>query len=423
MNNLELNEKIKNNAISAYFFLAGLILLSKNNPLLDDPFVKSHAKIALIIHLGFLITYIVFISFWLGINFSILNYSLSEIIATTIFIALFMMMLYGAYKAHSWEVFKIWESIKLNFNWNDKKNLDINLIWNKLTKIISVNSNKKISEKDKVTIILSRIPFLWFLIYPQYKDNTIIKNANKVNLIITVIITLLFISWASNLSTLLLLVYIIFIVFLNINLVIKNEVISFDLEKIPDVKQIRLLLITLTKYLQIYASWNKLYSFVSMLKKNEQEEKNRLEIDKKSLEKELDFKLSNILIYIPILNLISIFNINSRLKKHITNGLIITSLFILSWIFLGLHNKEQILLLFPVFSSIWYLKTDLNYEIPFLYDIYRILNSIYQKIRKIFWILKEKQKEEKKLDLKVEPEKIEEVKETVEIKEEKKDIF
>ena len=408
MTNKESNEISKNNAVTSYFFLAWLFLLNKNDPKLNNPFVRAHSKVAVLIHLAFLITYIIFISFWLGINFSILNYTISQIIASTIFILLFILMLYGAYKAHSWEVFKIWDKIKLNYK--------IAPELQNISKIINISSNKKFNEKDKVTIILSRIPFLWFLIYPKYKNNIIIKNSSKINLIITSIITILFVFGNPNLSTLLLLIYLIFIVFLNINLVIKNEVINFDLEKIPNIKDIRLLLLTLTKYLQIYSSWNKFTSFNVILEKIEKEEKIRLETDKNDLEKRLNFKLPEIIIYIPILNLISIFNKDSKLKKHIINGLIITSLFILSWMFLGLNNREQIFLLFPLLFSIWYMKTDLSYEIPFLYDIYRVLYSVYQKIIHIFWILKEKQKEEKKLNLKV---KIEEVEETVE---EKKDI-
>jgi hypothetical protein len=61
----ELNPKIKANAKSAYFllFVSAAFFLSKKNELINNSFVKSHTKIAFIIHMLFLITYIIFITY------------------------------------------------------------------------------------------------------------------------------------------------------------------------------------------------------------------------------------------------------------------------------------------------------------------------------------------------------------------------
>lgn len=381
----ELSDKVKANAAVSYFliFVSGVFLFNKENPFLNNSFVKSHTKTALIIHLSILINYIIFISFWLGINFTILNYSIDQIIAIPIFIALFIFMLYWAYKAHSWETFSLWKTIKL-----DKK--------------IKLSTSQNISEKDKLTIILSRIPLLWFIVYPKYKKSPIIENSTKLNLIVSSIIVLLFVFWNGNLSTLLVLAYIIVIVFLSINLIKKNEFLDLNLGKVPNIEKLRLYMISILKYMYIYFTGKKFIWFKDIFSKLENDEKSKLENENKILEKKEDFKLPNLVVYIPIINIISVFNINSKLQKHIINGLIITSLFILSWIFLGFDNRSQIFILFPLAFAIWHLNKELTYEIPFLYDLYRTMTYICTKIKLAFSFLKAKHKEEKSESLKVE---------------------
>jgi hypothetical protein len=45
-----MDQKIKTNAFISYFFLGFLFLLAKNNPNFSDPFVRSHAKAATMLH-------------------------------------------------------------------------------------------------------------------------------------------------------------------------------------------------------------------------------------------------------------------------------------------------------------------------------------------------------------------------------------
>ena len=76
LKNMEKNKKIIANAVSAYFmiFISLSFLFNKNNKYLNNDFVKSHTKTAFIIHIMFLFTYVVFVSFDFGKEFSILNY-------------------------------------------------------------------------------------------------------------------------------------------------------------------------------------------------------------------------------------------------------------------------------------------------------------------------------------------------------------
>jgi uncharacterized membrane protein len=63
-NNGNISQKVIGNAISAYLlmFISGLFFFNKTNENINHPFVKAHTKTAMLIHLGFLVTYIVFIS-------------------------------------------------------------------------------------------------------------------------------------------------------------------------------------------------------------------------------------------------------------------------------------------------------------------------------------------------------------------------
>jgi len=70
----EIHQKSKNNAISAYLmlFISGLFIFNKSNEYINNNFVKSHTKVAFLIHISFLLNYIVFISFDFLKNYAIL---------------------------------------------------------------------------------------------------------------------------------------------------------------------------------------------------------------------------------------------------------------------------------------------------------------------------------------------------------------
>lgn len=381
MDSINITSKIKANAVSAYLllFISFLFLFNKDNKHLNNKFVKSHTKIALIIHLWFLITYIIFTTYWTGLNFQILNYSINDIISISIFLILFLLILIWIYKANSWKTFNFTEAIN---------------IWNKEKKdIFTTKNDLNIKEKDKLTIILSRIPFIGFIIASKYKNNKIIENNQKLNLIITFIIIFLYVYWNYNLANLLFLVYIIFLVFLWIN-TFQNNIIYFNLEKIPSIKKLYLYSISFIIYMKNYF-WKKHFKtfnevYINIDKINDTKEK----ILEKQLQNQTSFKLINILVYIPIINIISIFNINSKLKIHIINWLIITWLFILSWITLWFNNKQQLFLLFPIAFWIWNINY-LSYKLAFLYDIYNIIAIITWRFLNIFSFLNKKHKEEK----------------------------
>ena len=163
--NNELNQKTINNAFSAYFFIfcSWFFLLNKTNKNINNSFVKSHVKSSSLIHFGFIITYIIFISNSLFSWVNILWFALNHIIAKLLFLWLFALLLIWMYKAKNNQVFI---------------NNGINLIINN-KKLVDINNDKSIDEKDKLTLFLAYVPFVWFLNYAKYKKNKLIKIYNK----------------------------------------------------------------------------------------------------------------------------------------------------------------------------------------------------------------------------------------------------
>ena len=209
------NKIIKNNAISAYllFGISFIFLFIKNNKNISNDFVKWHTKSAILIHFLMILDIIFFRFYKVWSGFFILNYEVSNIIFMWILIFLFLALFLWIYKAYKWETFSTKEIIKIK---NEKNLLDVNKDWN-------------FWEKDKLTIILSYIPFLWQIFSSKYDKHETIKEILKVNVFVTFILSLLFINNYNNLSQILLLIYFIFIAFIGVNLFSRSELVSIHL--------------------------------------------------------------------------------------------------------------------------------------------------------------------------------------------------
>ena len=360
-----IHKKSVNNAISAYLmlFISSLFLFNKKNEFVNNEFVKSHTKVALLIHLSLLLTYIIFISFSFLKNISILNYNLNFILASTIFIFLFITLLYWIYKANKQEIFKIWEILK---------------VW-KIEKIVDVNWDWIINEKDKLDLILSYIPFIWYITsWSNYKEKNI-SNIIKINSLITLIISLIYIAWNKNIVLLLSLFYIIFAVFSSLNIITREKIIWLNLEFIPTFTELLIIIKSFIKYLSNYFT-KKEFVWIKVLKNNYLKKYKEEEKEKELILVKLPkYKLPNILIYIPFINIITLFFINSNKKIHIINWIMINIFFIIFGIldfYNIIYNYSYILLLFPIFFWFWYINSRPVYRIPIIYDLFEILNFI-----------------------------------------------
>lgn len=357
-----MNKKIINNAISAYFGLSALLLLPSKKENLNHPFVKKHAKTALFIHFMMLINYIIFISYKFLWSISFMWFYLNHVLASIIFLWLFWWILYGAYKASIGDDFWIKEIGTMT----------------KTDTIVQIK-NSNLNEQWILTIILSLIPFLGFVLkwrFYNYKS-PIIENNIKINLIATVIISFTFTQGYENIGFLLLLWYLIFIWFYSILLIWKQNIISFDVSKIPTLEEIYFYVLAFIKYLKNYF-WNKSFTGLQELIKKEKENYNAiLQQDKTILEALPDEKLNKIIAYIPYLNVLSLIDMYSKNRNHIINGLLIT--IVSSILFLLGQAQYQIFLIILVFFGVWYTKKR-EYRFPFLFDIYMWFAFIFGKI-------------------------------------------
>lgn len=383
-------EKVKANAISAYLlvFISWLFLFNKTNKNIDHPFVKGHTKTAMLIHLWFLITYIIFISNSLFSTISLMWFWLNYIITTIINIALLLLLVIWIYKAKNSSEFSISQNIDIS---KKKAILDIDWDW-------------EVTEREKVTILLSFVPFIGFINFAKYKENETIQNSTRLNIIVSLIITLLYIFSYWNLANLLSLIYIVLITFIWIHLFTRNELISIKLPNYFSPENAYAWLISIIIYLKNYFNNNDFKEFKTISKNNyvqliEQENKNEIKLSKNK-----DFKLPKFLIYIPIINLIFLFFKNTKYSFHIINGLIITLLLIITWIladFWYFNPSLHILSLFPIFFWIGYLNNRLAYKMPIIFDIYIFIKNTLSLFK--FWSkkLKEKRAEENEIKLKV----------------------
>ncbi|MDD2871085.1 MAG: hypothetical protein PHS49_03770 [Candidatus Gracilibacteria bacterium] len=387
---IETNKKIIGNAISSYLmiFFGWLLLFNKTNPNINNDFVKGHTKSATMIHLGFFITYFIFISNSLFAGTIIFGIGLNNIIANVIFLGLLSMIILGVYKAKNGLEFKISKTITIT----------------KKTNILDLDGDGDISEREKMTILLSFIPFIGYHNYPNYSENKTIQDSNKLNITITLFICLLYISDYSNLANLLTLFYTILVTFIGINLFTRNELLQIKLPEIFSPNKLHLLLKITFKYTINYFNDNKFKEFSVLEKEISENEKILQEKDLEYLNTKKDLRPAKFLIYVPFINLIYIFFKNTKYNYHIKNGLIITlitsTIIILSY-YIYISNYVYILLLMPISFGIGYTKNKLEYKMPYVYDLYILIANIFGLLKFGSKKVSEKRKEINEISLKV----------------------
>ena len=395
--NNSISEKVKWNAISAYLFIfiAWLFLLNKTNDNINNEFVKNHAKTASLIHLGFLITIIVFLSNNLFASTIIMWIWLNFIITTILCLALLVLIILWIYKAKNGLTFNIIKDISIS---KTKNILDIDWSWD-------------VTEKEKLTVLLSFIPIIWFINFAKYKNNETIKNATRLNILISLMIALLYIFSHWNLANILSLAYTVLIVFIWINLFARNELISIKLPIIFSPENAYIWFISLTSYIKNYFDEKDFKGFKIINNYNSEQYLIREQKDEKNLSTRKNLKLPKTLIYIPIINLIFLFFKDTKYSFHIINGVTITILLILTWVLAKIwyfNPNMHILSLFLILFWIWYTKNRLAYRMPIIFDIYLLFKKIFLFFKSWTKTINEKRKEENEVILKVKTSKVEE---------------
>ena len=382
--------KIIGNAISAYLMIcvSWLFLFNKTNNNINNDFVKWHTKTAIKIHMWFFITYLIFITYSLFSGINIIWIWLNVIIADLIFLWLLWMLILWIYKAKN--------SLEFNISWDihiTKKHTILDLDW-----------DWEITEKEKFTILLSYIPFIWFLNYSKYTENETINESTRLNITVSTFITLLYLFDYPNLANLFSLFYIVLIAFIWINLFTRNEFIQVKLPQIFSPAKIHFFISISIKYLKNYFNDNKFKQF-SVLENEE------CEIIKLNEQKDIEFistrkelRPAKFLIYIPFLNLIFIFFRDTKYIFHIINGIVITFIVIICIIlsyFININNYIYLLISFPILFWIWFTSNKLEYKLPFIFDIYTFFSKIFSFLKVWSKKVNEKRKEVNEINLKV----------------------
>ncbi len=380
----ETNSKIIVNGISMYMMLllAWIFLFPfsfiKRNPLFNNAFVRSHATTATFLHILLLVNIIVFLVFKLFAEIDIFGFGLNLILADIIFAFLFISMGISIYKASQGNTFTVGDSITLR-----KK------------QIVSVNKEaSRHSEEDKLSFLFSYIPFLGFIKTAKYSKNTAISANLTFNIVISSIITVIYIFWYQNIANFFVLLYTIFIAFAGVNIFIKNEILHIGLPNFFKVENNLLIFKSTLIYLKKYLT-GKFQEYQNILEneKNKKIQKQQALLEK--AQKQAPFRGPKSIIYIPIVNLITLFQRHSQYQTHIINGCIITLFFLISivfFVFWKISLSFFILFLFPICFGIWKLHSPV-YLMPYVFDFYEFLWYIKNMFHSTKQTIKEKQAE------------------------------
>ncbi len=380
----KISQKTINNAVAAYLMIliSWAFLLNSSNESIKNDFVRSHTKVAFLMHIGLLLTVIIFVWFDFLKWYFFLDFSVNHIVATSIFTTLFLWMLYWMYSAMNGKkiVFTSWEKVL------------------HVQKISHIWKNNVVEEEDILTLILTHIPFIWYIIQGLHWDIPAVKNISHLNMIISIIIMAIFLLWYGNIASLLSLFYIIAIVFSSIHMLIQGSLIWIDVSFIPTPERKIIIQTTLIAYLKNYFGKTQTFVWFSELQKHIISQR------AKSIEKQReeqkgfpDFTLPLFLIYMPFVNIITIPKRHSQYNTHIMNGLYITviSLCIIILSLFGIVNIWiWLFLLFPICFGIGYAYSQKCYRMPYVYDLHLGVLYIVSFFKTSKKILKEKHKEE-----------------------------
>ncbi len=379
-----LDSKIKANALTAYLmvFLSFLFLFNKTNKYINNDFVRGHTKTAFFIHLMLALVYIIFIRL-------ISNYYITTYLSSVLFLWLLGLLLLGMYKAHKWENFKIIDIVNIS----------------KVEKMADLHQHTEGDEKNKFSFFLSYIPFISYANYsllnsnPTY--NKVFKNNLYINLIISLIISLIYINSNPTLAIFLLLIYIITIVFITVISITKNNFIFIYINHLNKVEDLEVYLKTFAEYFKNYTKTH-FTPFKDLLATNKAKELAKTTEEETLLKAKKEIKLPKFLIYIPIINLIYLFSLNTKYRFHIINWISLTIISIIMIFFDKWFDDIFFLLLYPICFGIWNIRWKLAYKQIFVFHIFNSLIIVKNKLAKVLTRVKETKNTVKQTDFKIE---------------------
>ena len=363
----QIEQKIINNAVSAYFWLGPLLLLNKTDSSINNTFVRGHSKTATLLML-FGIAMFLFLKFFsfLG-QYSIFGYDLFYILKTIFVLWVFTAFVYGAFRAFNGRVFTITEIPDLTHTRN----------------LVQISKSKVTKEQDKTSIIMSYIPFFGYFLYPQLKKYPSIQSVNKINLYSTIAILFFYTTGKAGLATLLFLLYIIYVVYTAMTLYAKWEIKIPKLEKLWSFEELYIRAKAFCQYIYNYTSRDKRfreYELYYKIEKAAQAKQAKLILKDLLPRKSLPFPKA--ILYIPFINIVWVFFLDTRYRTHIINGLCINVLLISIWVLTGFNSAYSLFILFPISYGLAY-RRKIDYRFPLIYDIAKIEMTAWKKAKEL----------------------------------------
>lgn len=266
--------------------------------------------------------------------------------------------------------------------------------------LVEVQEDKELSEKEKFALIVSYVPFLGYFTYGRHLGDLRIKSIVKMNLLCASIIAFFYVVWGNNIATFLTLIYTVYVVFSAITLVVKDEIIALNIDKIPIASEEYIWTKTLFAYLKNHL-WKKDETPLKELYAETKTAHYTAEKKRHDIQKWLkDIPLPHALIYIPVINIITLPFVKWRYKFHIINGITISLIFIGLVLYFGYQSIVPLLVAFP--ASFWLGYTErLGYKMPYIYDFYGFFAGIVNGIKKLFHRGREVQNKEETVSMKV----------------------
>jgi hypothetical protein len=144
----------RTNATIAYFFMGWIFLLARNNPALQDPYVRTHAYTATQVHIGFIVAYILlsYILFPIlnGLYIPFFGISLVYVCTLGFFVASSGYLVYMAHRAYTGTDTDIPTHIEVRDIQAERADIS------------------HLSDSEKIAIIASYIPFLGIFVSARY---------------------------------------------------------------------------------------------------------------------------------------------------------------------------------------------------------------------------------------------------------------
>lgn len=373
----------------SYFFLGWLFLLAKKNPDFQDPFIRSHAKSATKMHIGFLWGFWIY-SLYLAsyIRFPvplIPTLTFDKVVSVCFFIVLAGLIIRWAYLAH-WGITSTEVGSNRLKDAFSKENIPL----------------ENTTETQKMIYISSYVPFLGIITASRH-NNPITRTGAKIGslwMFVTLLLVILFQN-NSDIIWVILFVYLFFVAFVWASLFVSNTIIGFSiLESIPSLTTIYGSLRAVPNYLyklvRIIFGKEESLSFASLRHEILTKDQAHSEL---ALAHFTDHTLPipKSLIFIPIINLIFIPQLFLRKQWTYTlailQGIVMTLVLIAIWFSLDFTSLWQMLLLFPMFIGIAEVNQNPFYKIPVVYELYVILDFLTFGLGSRVNKLKERNKE------------------------------